>query len=92
MSATPIDPQKLQLKRKLCISTFTIGLPAYYLIKNRNNIYKASKLVREFYFKDIIARSFFGFIIGVGASIYLYGPDPDIKTNRDKDKEGRAVI
>jgi hypothetical protein len=34
----------------------------------------------------------FGFIIGVGASIYLYGPDPDIKTNRDNDKEGRAVI
>jgi hypothetical protein len=59
MSATPIDPQKLQLKRKVCISTFTIGLPAYYLIKNRNNIYKASKLVREFYFKDIIANDYF---------------------------------
>ena len=48
--------------------------------------------MREFYYKDIIARSFFGFIIGVGASIYLYGPDPDIKTSRNNDKEGRAVI
>ncbi len=42
-------------------------------------IYKGSKLVREFYLKELAARSLFGFFIGVAASAYLYGAGPATK-------------
>ncbi len=72
--ASTQDPTKLAFKRKVCIATSTAALPTYYLIKNRNTIYKGSKIVREFYIKELVARSFLGFFLGVGLSIYLYGP------------------
>lgn len=42
-------------------------------------IYKGSKLVREFYIKELVARSLFGFVIGIAASAYLYGAGPVTK-------------
>ena len=79
MASTPQDPSQLLVKRKLCIGFFTALLPSYYLIKNRMTIYKGSKLVREFYIKELVARSLFGFVIGIAASAYLYGAGPVTK-------------
>ena len=76
MALTPEDPQTQLFKRKLCIGFFTAALPSYYLIKNRMTIYKGSKLVREFYVKELFARSAMGFILGVAASAYFYGAGP----------------
>ena len=63
------------MKRRLCIGATTLSLPLYYLLKNRNAIYKGSKLLREFYFKELLVRSILGFALGVGLSLYLYGPE-----------------
>lgn len=76
MAETPQDPQSLLFKRKLCIGFFTAAIPTYFLLKNRNNIYKGSKLVREFYVKELFARSAMGFFLGVAVSAYFYGMGP----------------
>ncbi len=54
--------------------TTTVAFPAYYLLKNRNNIYKGSKIVKEFYLKEVLARTTLGFFVGIVLSVYLYGP------------------
>jgi hypothetical protein len=57
-------------------------MPSWYLIKNRNIMYKSTKLVREFHLKEMVARSFLGFFVGVGLSVAFYGLGPF--THRDK--------
>jgi hypothetical protein len=52
-----------------------VTLPLYYLVKHRNAIYRGTKLQREFYFKEIFVRGILGFVLGVGLSIYFYGPE-----------------
>ena len=69
----------MAFKRKLCIGGTTAALPLYYLIKHRNNIYRGSKLQREFYVKEIMIRSVLGFVLGIGLSIYFYGPEENRK-------------
>ena len=69
MAATPLDSKALEFRRKMCIGTFTFLLPTYYTVRRRNDIFKASKLVREFYLKEILVRTVLGFIVGVGMSI-----------------------
>ena len=64
------------LKRKLCIGAFALGLPLYFVLKNRNAIYKGTKLVREFYVKELVARALMGSLLGVAVSIYIYGVGP----------------
>lgn len=61
------------IKRKFIISSFTVGLPLFHLIKNRNTIYRASNLMKEFYLKEFLARSVFGFFLGFTIATYLYG-------------------
>lgn len=92
-TTTPIDSEEVMLKRKLCIGGFTVGLPLYYVIKNRNNIYRGSKIVREFYLKELFARSVLGFFVGVGASIYFYGVGPVNKQEEGTlGKDGKAQV
>lgn len=63
-------------KRRYCVTALTMGMPAWYLIKNRNVIYKSNKLMREFHYKEVFARSILGFFVGVGASVAFYGLGP----------------
>jgi len=79
MASTPQDPQQLLFKRKLVIGGCTLLMPGYYLFKNRNTFYKGSKLVKEFYLKELVARSVMGFFIGVAVSAYFYGAGPSTK-------------
>lgn len=51
-------------------------MPTWYLVKNRNVIYKATKIVREFHFKEVFARSILGFFVGGIAAMAMYGPGP----------------
>ncbi len=79
MASTPQDPHSSLLKRKLCIGFFTTAMPTYFLFKNRMTIYKGSKLVREFYIKELFARTAMGFLLGVVVSTYFYGAGPATK-------------
>jgi hypothetical protein len=54
-------------------------MPTYFLFKNRMTIYKGSKLVREFYIKELFARTAMGFLLGVVVSTYFYGAGPATK-------------
>ncbi|TNV83595.1 hypothetical protein FGO68_gene5867 [Halteria grandinella] len=51
-------------------------MPSWYLFKHRNTIYKSTKLMREFHFKEVAARSILGFFVGIGVSVALYGLGP----------------
>ena len=64
------------VKRKVIITTFTLGFPGYYLMKNRNEIYKGTQILKEFYLKELIARSFLGLVVGFGIATYFYGAGP----------------
>ena len=82
-------------KRKLSIGACTLAMPLYFIVKNRNTIYKGSKLVREFYIKELIARSFMGFFLGIGVSIFFYGAGPLSKEdaiNNERRSDGKASI
>ena len=71
--------ENTRIKRKLTISTFTLGFPLYYIIKNRNEIYWGTRLMKEFYIKELVARSCFGFFIGFSLATYFYGAGPKTK-------------
>ena len=60
-------------KRKMIVTSTMIGFPMYYMLKHRNDIYRGSKIVKEFYIKEIVARSFIGLIFGFVVGIYFYG-------------------
>ena len=64
------------IKRKMCRIAFTIGLPGYYFFRNRAAIVKGQQIMREFYIKDIIARSCLGYCLGFAVSLYFYGYGP----------------
>ena len=90
--ATPVDSEKIMFKRKLCIGACTAGLPLFYMVKNRNNIYKSTQIMREFYLKELVARSVLGFFVGVGVSIYFYGAGPVSKPAEGELKDGKAEV
>ena len=95
MVLTPVENERLMAKRRMCIGSFTVATPLYYLVKNRNNIFKATKIVREFYFKEVIARTFMGFFLGVGASIYFYGVgalSKEAERENELRAEGKASV
>ena len=62
-----------RFKRKFIITSFTVGLPLFHLVRNRNEIYKASKLMREYHIKEVIARGCMGFFFGTMIALYFYG-------------------
>lgn len=53
-----------------------MALPTQYIVSRRNEIYKSSKIMREFYIKEAFMRTFVGAIVGLGASIVFYGVGP----------------
>lgn len=79
-------------KRRLCIGGCTVGLPLFYVLKNRNNIYRSTKIMREFYLKELVARSVLGFFMGIGVSIYFYGAGPVNKPAEGELKDGKAEV
>jgi hypothetical protein len=77
-------------RRKATIISCTIAFPTYYLLKHRSTIYKSTQLMKEFYLKELLARSALGFAVGVGLSIYLFGIGPTGK-NTNVDEKGEDI-
>jgi hypothetical protein len=95
MVLTPVQNETLMTKRRLCIGSLTVATPLYYLLKHRNDIFRASKLVREFHLKELVARSVMGFFLGVGVSIYFYGAGPlskEAAIESELRAEGKAQV
>ena len=54
----------------------TYGLPIYYVVKNRNNIYRSNYTMKFYYAKEVFARIFFGLVIGYASAMMIYGLGP----------------
>ncbi len=66
---------EIDAKRKRLMTSFALLLPAYYIIKNRNIIYRATEVNRIFFLKETLMRSFLGACVGFGISLMYYGGD-----------------
>lgn len=71
-------------KRKAIVTTSTLGFPTYYLLKNRNQIYRSSSLLKEFHVKELVARSFFGLVTGFVVGVYFFGFSEKQEEHEDK--------
>jgi hypothetical protein len=84
---TTITTDKNASKRKTIVTFSTITFPLYYLYKNRYQIYRGSSLIKEFYLKELIARSFFGLVFGFAIGAYFYPMTKIEKIENEQDKE-----
>ena len=48
-------------------------------------MYHGTKIMREFYLKDAVARGFIGFVIGIGVATYLYG-GKSVRPKKEEEK------
>jgi len=71
--------------------TIAMSLPGYYLLKHRNDIYRASKINRVFYAKETLMRSFIGLCLGFGISLYFYGGSNMPKKDKIYDANGEQL-
>lgn len=62
--------------------------PAYYIVKNRNTIYRATEINRIFFIKEALMRSFLGVFLGFGISLAYYGGDKDARATIEYDADG----
>ena len=65
-----------RIKRQFIISSCTIGVPLIHIIRNRNEIYRSTRIMKEFHLKEVMARTFLGFFIGFAVATYFYGVGP----------------
>lgn len=81
----------VDLKRKAVMYSGAMLPSLYYVLKNRNIIYRSSELLRFFHLKEILMRSFLGFMFGFGLSIYLYGGEKSVKDPTEYDEDGEEI-